>query len=76
MTTLTLTTELAEVHVIAHVAGTTIGRQLYFGCRSFVAAGTLQLGVRASQCETSRFIVIEGPDIPAVAIVATRTVLT
>lgn len=40
-----------------------------------MASGALQLGVCACQCETGRFIVIEGPDIPAVAVVATCAVL-
>lgn len=76
MATLTLAAELTEVHIVAHVAGTAIGRQLDLGRRSLVAARTFQLGVRASQCETCRFAVIESPNIPAVAVVATCTVLT
>lgn len=74
MATLALPAELPKVHIVTYVTGATIRRQLHFRCRSFVASGAVQLGVRTRQCKTCRFVVVEGPDIPAIAVVTTRAV--
>lgn len=39
-----------------------------------MASSAFQFGVRARQCETRRLVVIEGPNVPAIAVVTTCAV--
>lgn len=70
MTFLTLSAELAQVHVILRMTGYTLPAELDFGCRLFVTSRAAEFCVRAGEREARLLAVVEFPQAPAIRGVA------
>ena len=76
MTLLTLLPEAPLVHVVTRMTRTADHRWLDYVLRADVAVGAAHFCVRAQQWEAGVGCVVEVPHLPAVRVVALRTVLT
>lgn len=76
MASLTLTAKLTEVHIITHMARAAFSGKFDLGSRSLVAPRTRQSSMRTGEGKTRHLAMIEGPQVPAIGAVATRTLTT
>jgi len=75
MTSLTLTSVLADVHVVVAMARRAFHREFDLVRRLFVATGASDFAVCAAQCEAGFLCVVEVPNVPAVRRVAIGALL-